>query len=154
MVIISNIISTIRPRRLQQVESEPFVELRCQQALSAFLLPVCFNVALILLCAILGYLTRKLPENFNESWYIFVSVSTTLFAWSVFLPTYFTVYYAYQQAALLSFCLLLNAFITVGCLFLPKAYAVLFVSELKIQFSTTSTKTSRIGSSATAPGTS
>ncbi|ELU13847.1 hypothetical protein CAPTEDRAFT_72291, partial [Capitella teleta] len=124
MVIISNSISTISPGLLQQVKTKPFVELRCEQALPAFLLPICFNVALILLCAVLGYLTRKLPENFNESWYIFVSVSTTLFAWSVFLPTYFSVFYAYQQAALLSFCLLLNAFITVGCLFLPRAYAI------------------------------
>ena len=72
---------------------------------------------------------RGLPENFNESRYIFVSVCTTTFLWMVFLPTYFTTFYTYHKAALLAFCLILNATVTLLCLFVPKLYAIYFVSE-------------------------
>jgi len=56
-------------------------------------------MTLMLVCAVIGFVTRKLPENFNESWFIFISVATTLFAWAVFIPAYFTSYYAYMQSA-------------------------------------------------------
>jgi hypothetical protein len=91
----------------------------------------------MLICSVIGFLTRKLPENFNESWFIFVSVSTTLFAWIVFIPAYFTSYYAYMQSAILSFCLVLNCFVTLGCQFVPIIYAVIFIPTNKIKFSKT-----------------
>ena len=76
----------------------------------------------------------NLPENFIETWYIFVSVSTTVFMWLVFLPTYFTVFYAVHQAALLALCLLLNATVPLACLFLPKIYAIYWLDEASIKF--------------------
>ena len=115
-----------------KVPTEKHVELFCSLPLEGFLAPLSYNLLLILLCAIYGFLTRKLPENFNESWHIFVSVCTTMFLWVVFLPTYFTTFYAYHQAALLAFCLLLNASITLLCLYVPKIYAIHYVSEDRI----------------------
>ena len=53
----------------------------------------------MLVCVVIGFVTRKLPENYNESSFIFISVATTLFAWAVFIPAYFTSYYAYMQSA-------------------------------------------------------
>lgn len=64
--------------------------------------------------------------------YIFVSVATTAFLWVVFLPVYFTMYYAYHQAALLAFCLFLNATITLFSIYVPKLYAVYYVDDNKI----------------------
>ena len=119
-------------RLRMKVPTEKHVELFCSLPLEGFLAPLSYNLLLILLCAIYGFLTRKLPENFNESWHIFVSVCTTMFLWVVFLPTYFTTFYAYHQAALLAFCLLLNASITLLCLYVPKIYAIFYVSEDKI----------------------
>ena len=52
----------------------------------------------------------------------------------VFLPTYFTMTLAYNQAALLAFCLLLNATITALCIHLPKIYAVNYVDEGQLKF--------------------
>ncbi len=118
-----------------KVPTERHVELFCDLPLEGFLAPLSYNLALILLCAIYGFLTRNLPENFNESWYIFVSVATTTFLWTVFLPTYFTTFYAYHQAALLAFCLILNASITLLCLYVPKIYAIYFVEEDSMTFS-------------------
>ena len=99
------------------------------------------NLILLLLCACFGFLTRKLPENFNEAWYIFVSVSSTAFLWLVFLPTYFTTFYAVHQAALLATCLILNATITLCCLFLPKIYSIFYMDESNMKFLTMSTAT-------------
>ncbi len=115
-----------------KIPTEKHVELFCNLPLYEFLTPLMYNLILILICAIYGFLTRKLPENFNESWYIFVSVCTTIFLWLVFLPAYFTMFYAYNQAALLAFCLFLNATISLFCIYAPKIYALYFVDDEKI----------------------
>lgn len=121
--------------RLQmQIPTEKHVELFCDLPLEGLLIPLAYNLTLIILCAVYGFLTRKLPENFNESWYIFISVSTTTFLWIVFIPTYFTTFHAYHQAALLAFCLILNASITLLCLYIPKIYAIYFIDEDQLKF--------------------
>ena len=119
------------------IPTEKYVELLCELPLVGFLVPLSLNLILLLLCAAYGFLARKLPENFNESWFIFVCVSTTAFMWMVFLPTYFTMFYAYHQAALLAFCLILNACITLLCLYVPKLYALYFVSEDRLKVTST-----------------
>jgi hypothetical protein len=115
------------------VLTEEYVELLCNMPLLSLVIPLSFNLLLLLLCAVFGFLTSKLPDNFNESWYIFISVSTTLFIWIAFLPTYLMAFYAYHKAALLALALILNASVTILCLFVPKIYAVYFVDEKSIQ---------------------
>ena len=134
------------------VETERYVELLCNMPLISLVIPLSFNLLLLLLCSILGFLCRGLPENFNESWYIFISVSTTLFIWVAFFPTYIMAFYAYHKAALLALALILNASVTILCLFAPKVYAVYFVDEKTIKitnydetdFSSGSTKNTNI----------
>ena len=116
------------------IETQPYLELYCKLELRSLLIPLVYNLVIILLCAAHGFLTRSLPENFNESKYIFVSVMTTTFIWIVFIPTYFTTFYAYYKSILLATCLILNATITLLLLFIPKIYAVYFVNESKIQY--------------------
>ena len=120
------------------IETKPYVELYCKLELRALLIPLVYNLFVILLCAVHGFLTRSLPENFNESRYIFVSVMTTTFLWIVFIPTYFTTFYAYHKSILLATCLILNATITLLLLFVPKIYAVYFVNDSKIKYQTSS----------------
>ena len=120
------------------IETQPYVELYCKLELRAFLIPLVYNLVIILLCAVHGFLTRSLPENFNESRYIFVSVMTTAFLWVVFIPTYFTTFYAYHKSILLATCLILNATITLLLLFIPKMYAVYFVNDSKIKYQSSS----------------
>ena len=115
------------------IPTERFVELLCVLPLQNLLIPLCFNLLLLVLCAIFGFLTRKLPDNFNESWYIFISVTTTLFVWIAFLPTYFVAFFAYHKAALLALALILNAAVTTLCLFAPKIYALYYVDEKRIK---------------------
>ena len=85
----------------QKVVTEPYVEFFCDMPLTGLIVSLAFNILLILLCVVYGFLTRKLPENFSESWYIFVSAATTIFLWLVFLPSYFTAFYAYHQVLMI-----------------------------------------------------
>ena len=145
LIVTSSLVST-GPSLRMPIASEKYVELFCNLPLEALLASLSLNLLLIVLCAAYGFLTRKLPENFNESWYIFVSVSTTTFLWMVFLPTYFSTFRAYHQAALLAFCLIMNASVTHLCLYIPKLYALYFVdkSKLHLDNSTVQTVSSRI----------
>ena len=117
------------------VRTERYTELEC--ALPVYSLVTCLvlNFVLMLLCCILGLLTRHLPDNFNESWYIFLSVCTTLFIWIAFLPTYFNAFYAIHKAALLALALILNGYAIIICLFGPKMYALYYIKESDIKTS-------------------
>ena len=115
------------------IATEKYVELHCQQDQLGLLLPLSYNLLLIFACSIFAFMTRKLPGNFNESWYIFLSVCTTLFIWVAFLPTYYVTFYAYHKAALLAFAMILNGVVTVVCFFVPKIYAVFYVDEKDIK---------------------
>ncbi len=115
------------------VDTEKYVELLCNMSLLSLCIPLSFNILLLLLCSVFGFLTRKLPDNFNESWYIFISVSTTIFLWIAFFPTYLMAFYAYHKAALLALALILNASVTILCLFVPKIYVIFFVDEKNIK---------------------
>lgn len=145
--ILSQVTAPSRALLKMPVRTQKYVELVCEQHLHGFLIPLSYNVAIILVCSVLGFLTRKLPENFNESWYIFVSTSSTCFMWAIFLPTYFNAFYAYHKAALLAFCLVLNTLVTLACLFLPKLYAIFYVDDGRIQFGTMNSKVGRVPSS-------
>ena len=149
-VVILLVVQTIRPSTTElvmPVETEPYVELACSRDTVPFLLPLTYNVLSIVLCAGFGYSARKLPDNYNESGFIFVSVATTVFAWTVFLPTLFTAGSSQHQATILALCFMLNAFITVGCLFVPKIYALYCVDEANIKFSTVTHSTVTSGMS-------
>lgn len=148
LVTISLVIWKPGSERIQKVEIEKRVELTCKNPLPALILPLSFNILLLLLCGIYGYLSRKLPENFNESWYIFVSVATTIFLWIVFLPTYFTMFYVYYKVIILAICLIINATLTLLCLFMPKIYALFFISEEDLIFGTmTKSEVTKVGPS-------
>ena len=115
------------------VRTKRYSELFCPLPLQNLIIPLGYNILLLLLCALFGFLTRKLPENFNESWYIFISVTTTLFVWVAFLPTYFMAFYANYTAALLALALILNGAVTFVCLYAPKIYALYYVTDSDIK---------------------
>jgi len=113
-----------------------YVELYCYKSVVWFLIPLAYNMALMVVCAVLGFMARHLPENFNDSQFIFVSVATTLFVWILFVPAYFTAYYAYLRSAIIGFCLVSNVGVTLVCQFVRIVYAVFFVPTTNIRFNT------------------
>ena len=88
-----------------------------------------YNLVLVFLCSVFAFKTRKLPDNFNESHFICMCVSTTLVIWLAFVPTYFTSNMGRVRVLLLSMALLLNHTVALVFLFAPKIYAAVFVAE-------------------------
>lgn len=134
--MLTAVAATLLPlgaRHRMPVSTVRHVELLCNLPMQNLLMPLSFNIFLLFLCGIFGFFTRRLPDNFNESWYIFISVTTTLFVWVAFFPTYFIAFYAYHKAALLALALILNGVVTTVCLFAPKIYAVYYVDEKQIK---------------------
>lgn len=123
-----------------------YVERFCDQEMIGLILPLSFNMFIIFLCCVIAFLTRKLPDNFNESWFILLSVSATLFVWIAFLPTYFYAFYASHKAALLGLSLILNGLITVVCFFATKIYALVYIDEKDIKTTNFDTQSFEVSS--------
>ena len=115
------------------IRTEKYVELHCNLNPLALFIPLAFNIFLVLLCSIFAFLARKLPDNFNECWYIFLTLATTLFIWIAFLPANFAAFYAYHKAALLGLALNLIGCVTLVVLFGPKIYALFYVPDDEIK---------------------
>ncbi len=71
------------------------------------------------------FYTRKLPDNFNESLYIFFSAATTIIVWLAFLPTYFLTHDATYRQLLLPAASLLNVYTMLVGLCFPRVYVVI-----------------------------
>lgn len=108
---------------------QKYTELYCERHQIALYPPLAFNLLLLVICDVTAFLTRRLPEAFNESWFIFLSVSSTLVIWMAFLPTYFIIFFAFFKESLLSLALLLNAFCNMVFTCAPKIYAVWWVED-------------------------
>ena len=130
------------------VPTQPFVELHCSFPRWTILFPLAYNVVLIFICVIYAFKTRKLPDNFNESKYIFVCACVTLFLWCAFLPTYFATFYAIHKSILLSVSLVMNGTVFMMCLFVTRVYAVYCMDEKKIKFTTVSMRMRMAGNEA------
>ena len=123
------------------VTSEKYVEMLCDLPISGLIPPLAYNLLLILCCSFYAFKARTLPDNFNESRYIFLSVCTTIFLWFAFIPTYFTAFYATQKTLLLACILLLNPTVMLLCLYIPKLYAIYMVDEDQMSLASNNTHT-------------
>ncbi|KAI8740142.1 vomeronasal type-2 receptor 116, partial [Biomphalaria glabrata] len=126
-------ISSPSAKRSQLVRTEPFVELACDLTFLGLTSFLAYNIILVILCAIFAFKTRKLPDNFNESRFISMCVSTTLVIWLAFVPTYFTAGMEYIRILILSVALLLNHTVALVMLYLPKLYAAIYIPSESVR---------------------
>ncbi|XP_038063049.1 metabotropic glutamate receptor-like [Patiria miniata] len=143
IVIISVIASPSRPEYLIPRPQEKYVEVYCQFS-NGFIASCVYNLLLILVCCYYAFKTRKVPSNYNESKFIAVSVYSTLVLCLAAVPVYTTAVAVLQKVATLCMVLLLNAYLTLVCVYLPKLYAARFVKDIRVMDWSSSVQDSRI----------
>ena len=114
--------------KTEQLDSTT-VELRCGESpYIGISVSLIYNSFLLVPSTYFAFLTRNVPDNFNEAKFINVTVYSLCFIWIMFLPTYFiTIRFGtvYENFFLL-LAIFLSASTTLLCLLIPKIVIILW----------------------------
>lgn len=113
----------------------------CDIPYTYLLPPVVYNILLCIACAYQAFKTRKLPDNFNESKFIAMTMYTTVVAWIAVLSAYLTIPGQYYKVVPLCIALMVNATITNCFLFIPRLYALYWVEKGRLNLRSMSIST-------------
>nr|KAG5705573.1 hypothetical protein BaRGS_034771 [Batillaria attramentaria] len=84
-----------------------------------------YNMLQVAACALMAFHTRNLPDNFNESRFITLCVSTLLVIWITFVPSYARADGSDAKTKLLVIAQAINHAMALSFLYMPKIYAIL-----------------------------
>ena len=90
------------------------------------LISLAYDVIIIIGSCYYAFRARIVPDNFNESKFIAVNVYSTLGVGLSAAAIYTTATYVAQKIAAINVSLLVNTYISLFCLYLPKLYVIHF----------------------------
>ncbi|XP_054753127.2 metabotropic glutamate receptor 2-like [Lytechinus pictus] len=122
----------VPPAAIEVVVAPQQVELICNFPSEEIITSLSYNFILITLCSSYAVLTRKVPNNYNESRFIGLCVYTVLVIWIGFISSYFAINDSKLKVVVLSLAMICNGTITLCFMFLSKLYAIYFEKEVII----------------------
>ena len=102
-------------------------ELKCGESpYISLCVSLAYNFVLLLLSCYYAFRSRNIPQNYNETKFINITLYSTVIIWLAFIPTYFgtaglgTVY----QTISLVLGVIFSAATAIGCFFMPKLFVI------------------------------
>ena len=109
-----------------QTGNAPEIVETCQQSHTAILVfSLVYNSVIIAGCIILGWMTRRFPDNFNEAERIMFTSFTLMIVWVLFVPLYLNTKRELQMGVL-ALGIVLSAFALMAGIFFPRVYIIIF----------------------------
>ena len=111
---------------VQPIGNAPEIIEICQPSHIAILsLSLAYNSIIIVGCIILGWMTRKFPQNFNEAEHVMFTSFTIMVVWVLFIPLYLHTNREIQ-IGVLALGIVLSALALMAGVFFPRVYIIIF----------------------------
>ena len=122
-IVIGIVWLSVEVPATEVISSSTSNELACaSSSVVNLIVALSYSLFLLILCTYFAFLTRKVPENFNEAKFINVTMYSTCLVWLAFVPTFFatnelgTIF----QTTTLALGVIFSATIALSCLFISK----------------------------------
>uniref|UniRef100_A0A4W5LTQ1 Glutamate receptor, metabotropic 6b n=1 Tax=Hucho hucho TaxID=62062 RepID=A0A4W5LTQ1_9TELE len=97
----------------------------------------CYSIVLMVTCTVYAIKSRGVPETFNEAKPIGFTMYTTCIIWLAFVPIFFGTAQSTEkmfiQTTTLTVSMSLSATVSLGMLYIPKVYVIIFQPEQNVQ---------------------
>ncbi|XP_029690221.1 glutamate receptor, metabotropic 6a isoform X1 [Takifugu rubripes] len=111
--------------------------LKCDMSDLSIICCLSYSIVLMVTCTVYAVKSRGVPETFNEAKPIGFTMYTTCIIWLAFVPIFFGTAQSSEkmfiQTATLTVSMSLSAFVSLGMLYMPKVYVILFQPEQNVQ---------------------
>ncbi|CAD5222740.1 unnamed protein product [Bursaphelenchus xylophilus] len=103
------------------------VVLTCNVPDHHFLYSLAYDGALLITCTVFAVMTRKVPENFNETKFVGFSMYTTCVIWVSWIAFFFGTANNFEiQTTSLCISISMSANVVLACIFSPKLWIIFF----------------------------
>ncbi|XP_040269710.1 metabotropic glutamate receptor 8 [Bufo bufo] len=111
--------------------------LKCDISELSLICSLGYSILLMVTCTVYAIKTRGVPETFNEAKPIGFTMYTTCIIWLAFIPIFFGTAQSaermYIQTTTLTVSMSLSASVSLGMLYMPKVYIIIFHPEQNVQ---------------------
>uniref|UniRef100_A0A3Q4GKS8 Glutamate metabotropic receptor 6 n=1 Tax=Neolamprologus brichardi TaxID=32507 RepID=A0A3Q4GKS8_NEOBR len=111
--------------------------LKCDMSDLSIICCLSYSIVLMVTCTVYAVKSRGVPETFNEAKPIGFTMYTTCIVWLAFVPIFFGTAQSTEklfiQTATLTVSMSLSASVSLGMLYMPKVYVIVFHPEQNVQ---------------------